>query len=478
MVSQKRSSGQSCLPSPKSTNSFWHREPSEFLTGHHTTPSLPTSADIIIIGSGIAGASAAYHLSKHHDGTKPNIVMLDAREACWGATGRNGGHCRPGLYTSPPDVAAFELRNYTAIKSLIEDNSIACEWKTLPGCHAYMSAAMFAIAVSAVNTLQESAPDLASTVKVITASSQNPSLTDLRVPHAAGAIVLKHSASLWPYKLVAWALEKLIKEGRLNLQTKTPATILQKVDDGWIVHTSPCGMIAAPTVLLCTNAYTSALLPWFEDLIVPVKGEMSALKPPAAMRPASDVHASLDHSYVFRGHGRSTIEQDDYLVQRPFGAFPTQMDGSGGELMFGGGRNVAPSAGVGISDDSSIDPPAAEYLRRELNVVLDLQNDDQELEASYEWSGIMGFSRDGNPWIGEAVEPGTKNTGLWVCAGFTGHGMPNTWLSGAAAADLILGRPASEVDLPGSYLMSEERVVEARKLDEVWLADSKALRDA
>lgn len=87
------------LPTEKSTNSFWHSEPSPLLKGHRTTRDLPETADVVIIGSGMTGASVAYHLLSK-DGTpaqhKPfdpknddvKVVMLEAREACWGATGR------------------------------------------------------------------------------------------------------------------------------------------------------------------------------------------------------------------------------------------------------------------------------------------------------------------------------------------------------------------------------------------------------
>jgi lysine/ornithine N-monooxygenase len=88
MTVDNLSSGQAGLPTPNSTKSFWHSEPSKTLLGHRTTSSLPTEADVVIIGSGISGASAAYHLKQDKDGTDLNIVMLEAREACWGATGR------------------------------------------------------------------------------------------------------------------------------------------------------------------------------------------------------------------------------------------------------------------------------------------------------------------------------------------------------------------------------------------------------
>ena len=74
------------VPGPDSSESFWHSEPSSFLIGHKTTNRLPTYADAVVIGSGITGASAARYLAE--TGSGETVVMLEAREACWGATGR------------------------------------------------------------------------------------------------------------------------------------------------------------------------------------------------------------------------------------------------------------------------------------------------------------------------------------------------------------------------------------------------------
>lgn len=81
-------SGQATLPTPNSTSSFWHTELSKILLGHRTTDHLPTKADVVIIGSGIAGAFAAHYLAAGEHGEDVEVVMLEAREACWGATGR------------------------------------------------------------------------------------------------------------------------------------------------------------------------------------------------------------------------------------------------------------------------------------------------------------------------------------------------------------------------------------------------------
>lgn len=79
------------IPVPKSTQSFW-RTDLDSLDSHRTTEVLLESADIVVIGAGYAGASTVYHLLEKtkKSGNKPKIVILEAREACSGATGRNG----------------------------------------------------------------------------------------------------------------------------------------------------------------------------------------------------------------------------------------------------------------------------------------------------------------------------------------------------------------------------------------------------
>lgn len=75
------------IPQPSTTSSFWLQDPRIFQP--HSAP-LPTEVDVVIIGSGITGASIARSLLENR--ISPSILMLEARSICSGATGRNGGH--------------------------------------------------------------------------------------------------------------------------------------------------------------------------------------------------------------------------------------------------------------------------------------------------------------------------------------------------------------------------------------------------
>jgi hypothetical protein len=81
------------LPRPNPLPSSW-LIPADSLAKYQSSESLPTDVvDVVIIGSGFSGTSVAWHLL-HGDGeprTKYlSCVMLEARDACSGATGRNG----------------------------------------------------------------------------------------------------------------------------------------------------------------------------------------------------------------------------------------------------------------------------------------------------------------------------------------------------------------------------------------------------
>lgn len=287
-------------------------------------------------------------------------------------------------------------------------------------------------------------------------------LDSLRVPTALGAVVTDVAGRMWPYKFVAAVLERLLTDaqvgGRFNLQTGCAVTSIA-ADEGkdgrfkWEVNTAR-GTVRARTVVLATNGYMSHLLPDFADLIVPCRGQMSALLPTRDLRGEK----RLRYSYGFWGD-----QQDDYLIQRP--------SDKGEQLMFGGGRQFGRS--IGVADDSFVDPQTDDWLTQTLPRVFGMNTD--ALEKQMMWSGIMGFSRDELPWVG----PVPGRDGLYVCGGYTGHGMPNAWLCGKAVS-IMAGKALSggdqseafeaavkEVKLPEQYLLSADRLERVRQLPTV-----------
>ncbi|GME76462.1 unnamed protein product [Ambrosiozyma monospora] len=88
------------FPVENPTVPFWHSEEDDF-RNFQSTPELPKETDVLIIGAGYAGASVGYWMYKQCQETKlakPDILMVEARYVCSGATGRNGGHLKPDYY--------------------------------------------------------------------------------------------------------------------------------------------------------------------------------------------------------------------------------------------------------------------------------------------------------------------------------------------------------------------------------------------
>ncbi|KAI1328711.1 FAD dependent oxidoreductase [Xylariaceae sp. FL0255] len=460
---------QAELPTPSFTYSYWHRNPSKKLFGHRTTTELPNRTEIIVIGSGITGAFAANELVS---GGK-DVVMLEAREACWGATGRNGGHCQPAVWDNVPEAARFELATFDHVASLVKEHDIPCDFEVVGGIHAIYTQELLDLAKKQIEKLQRH-PDLKDKSILITDRKE---LAARRIPEALGAVFQPKAAKCWPYKLVAWILESLLGKneaasGKFNLQTNTPVVRLER-DGGseapWVVHTSR-GQIRARDVLLATNAYTSYLLAGATELITPVRGQVAALEPPNGA-------PQLPHTYVW-----SAGFNDQYLIHR--GPEDSQVDAEAAHkgarsLVLGGERWATPEGEEGISRDDAINPLVSRALHHSLNHTIKLlpegEPEDEELHASWEWTGIMGFSRDGDPWVGRVpmsllgnhYTTETSSEGLWMCAGFSGHGMPRAPTCGIAIAEMILGKDCDEatVKVPKAWLPHEGRVKKARTME-------------
>ncbi|KAF8249260.1 FAD dependent oxidoreductase, partial [Wilcoxina mikolae CBS 423.85] len=433
------------LPNPSSTHSFWHSPPSSFLHAHRTTASLPSSVKTIIIGSGISGSMLYHHL--HSLGLSNATLMLEARNTCWGATGRNGGHCKPMLYQANAFLELcnvfgadetlkrirFEQLNLELVKEYISVERVNCEWAESPSADVFYEPAPFNLAKQSIAALSRLAPDIAAHIRIV--ENRRELRESLRTPTAVGAVVFT-AGKLSPYKLVSHILEKGVKYQGLNLQTTTPALSVSRSPEGkWAVAT-PRGTVLAERVIFATNAHTSHLLPVFRGWIYPVRAQMSALIPPKSLK-----DCPLTHTYGLVRNDRKTA---CYLIQRPI----DEDGGGGGELMLGGGREFEERKGVGLQDNA-INAGVAQSLRTSVAGYFADETGGKECKARMEWSGTMGFSRDERPFVGRVPPVGEEDAkrlgiptmpdtkGLWMLAGFEGHGMAFTPGSAKALAAMI-----------------------------------------
>lgn len=164
------------LPLSNPTISYWQTPPNIDVADHQS-PHLSTAVDVVIIGSGMTGTSIAHHLLKNGSQTEPlKIMILEARQACSGATGRNGGHIRPSSYDeydAQKDIVGKEeaakitrLRAahvnalISAANELDEVGREASEARPVDSIDAFFDQSSYAEAVRKLGVLKREVPDI------------------------------------------------------------------------------------------------------------------------------------------------------------------------------------------------------------------------------------------------------------------------------------------------------------------------------
>ena len=324
------------LPVPNSTTSFWRSEPLS-LDDHRTTAELPTEADVVVIGSGYSGVSTVYHMLKMYEEKglpTPSVVILEARQVCSGATGRNGGHLKPDPYSRPADLAIthgyeaglecadFERAHVLAVKKTIDEEGIDCDFVLTRCCDVLLTEDVASKLRAGVTMLRKAG--LPAVVEdVYDGAAMDPKAAEqLSGVKGAKACFTYTAAHIFPYKFVHGLLSKCVDRYGVNLQTHTPVTVPIPTgpdpSDGRIPVTTARGVIRAHKVICAANAYTASVMPEFSGRIVPVRGICSRIVP---TNPAT---SPLQMSYIIR---RSATAYE-YMIPR--------LDGS---IIVGGARS-------------------------------------------------------------------------------------------------------------------------------------------
>ncbi|KAJ5502105.1 FAD dependent oxidoreductase superfamily [Penicillium fimorum] len=444
-MSPNDSFNTSRLPVENATVPFWHRDIHE-LHDHRSTEELPVSSDVVIIGAGYAGVSTAYHLVKGEaSDNELSITILEARGVCSGATGRNGGHLRPDMYTPMTraidrggteralEVIEFEIAHIQAIKSLVEKEKIDCDFTLTRSIDVWTNEETARKAKELYDTLVSRDLEYMKDVFFVLGKDAE-GISGVKGAKACASFT---AGTLWPYKLILHLTASILETGRVNLQTHTPVMSVKQQPSGSFIVTTPRGTTVARKVVYANNAYISGLLPKYSEAIVPCKGLCTHISVPEGTRAPL-----LNNSYIVR-------EEDNvvsYLIPR-----------ADGSIVVGGANSryhPVLSSWYDSVDDSALIEEVKDhydgYMQRFFNGW-----EDSGAQVDKVWTGIMGYSWDSQPHVGPI--PGEEDQ--YVLAGFNGHGMPLVFLSALGVAKMIRnGIEFEEAGIPRLFQSTKERL--------------------
>lgn len=470
------------LPRPSPTEAFWQIPAADISKAQ--SAELPTATTYAIIGSGITGCSVAKNLFANLPAdSRSTVTVFEARTLTSGATGRNGGHLLSpvpeefGLMEKGFGVAdatkigRFANRTLESMYALAASEGLtdAGEVRHVRTITGFRNEESLQEAKKSFLRYEECVPEAKGDGKVLSseqAANVSWSLNGYRntakvckeynLKDTVGAISTSAGA-FWPYKLVTGLFAKMLSQysGRFFLETETPVTAVayqpEKDEDHPYTINTPRGLVRATKVIYCSNAWTGHLIPNLRGKIFPLRGTMSVQK------------AGVDLPH--QGHERSwsMIDKPRYDAQEgtfSYGLYYITQSPTTGDVYIGGEKQKIDE--VLSSDDTTTSTVSQNTLENVLPTIFAKGWREGEVpEVKKLWSGIMGFTPDHVPWVGQIPKSvsGKLGDGEYVAAGFNGYGMPLCWGCGEAVAKMMLGKEAEVSEwLPESFAISQKRL--------------------
>src|SRR5579859_1729487 len=369
-------------------------------------PSLSENieADLVVIGGGCTGLSAALHAAQRGY----RVVLLEGGRIGWGASGRNGGQIIPGLRQGPRQLAklygreeakrlfALAVSARDLVAGLIEKFAIPCDLALTGHLHAEVSADLDSLKREA-----EFARD-AMDYPHLAVLDKTQLAEELTSSHYSGALLDRQGGHFHPLNY-ALGLAKAAQDLSVTIYEDSPVIDLIYKDK--VIAKTARGSVTARHGVLACDALLGKLNPGLAGRIMPIASHVVTTAPLSPEQvPIRHNHAVSD-SYFSVNYYRMTADN---------------------RLLFGGGERYFPR------NTNQIEP----IVRKPLEKIFPQL---RGIPIEHAWGGMVSVTTSRLPDIGR-LGP------LFYAQGYSGQGAILSTLAGKLLADALAGT-AEQFDL-------------------------------
>ncbi|MBN8486396.1 MAG: FAD-binding oxidoreductase [Burkholderiales bacterium] len=371
-------------------------------------PALQGSVDcdVAVVGGGLAGLSAALDLARRG----LQVVLLEARQVGWGASGRNGGQAIHGLACDQETIEAqlglddarrvweMSLEALDLLRERIAEHAIDCDWRD-----GYLGVATSAGKGAALAAWAERMARVYGAGFTLVPPSDIAHW--IASPRYHSGLHDPRSGHLHPLKY-ALGIARAAAHAGVQIFEDSAVTALQP---GATVRISTAqGQVQARQALLAGNVYLQGVAPQLEPRIMPVGTYIVCTEA---------LDSALADALV---PSRSAVCDTNFVLDY----FRTTKDH---RMLYGGRVSY-----------STMTPPnlAASMHSRMAGTFPQLR----DARIEYAWGGFVDIT------MNRAPDFGRLGSNLYYLQGFSGHGLALTGLAGRLVAEAISG-DASRFDV-------------------------------